>query len=60
MHDEIWYREELMCLRDLVNAAIVGPNVLDRLAMAALDHLQRKLEAAIAAAPSGAIPAGAA
>lgn len=56
MRDEIWYREELIALRDLVSAALIGPNDLDRLALSALDHLHRKLSTAIEIAPSGRTP----
>lgn len=61
MRDEIWYREELVCLRDLVLYAI-GSGVAgrDEMKQVALGGLFRKLEVAIASAPSARTPESAA
>lgn len=60
MRNEIWYREELTLLLALVEERIGRANPLDVEAMTTLGHLHLKLEAALAAAPSGRTPEAAA
>lgn len=57
MRDDIWYREELVALRDLVHAHVQsGAAALDVHQQAALGHLYAKLCSAIETAPSGRTP----
>ncbi len=52
MNEEIWYREELQCLLDMITAEIcrLGPQ-RHRNEQAALGHLHGKLSRAIENAP---------
>jgi hypothetical protein len=60
MRDEIWYREELQVMLDLVDAEIRRSNPLNVAQMTALGHMHLKLEAAITDAPSARTASGAA
>lgn len=60
MRDEIWYREELIVLSNLVEQEIGSGKRHDLNQQRALGRLMMKLSKAIKNAPSGATPAGAA
>ena len=60
MRNEIWYREELIVLRALVEEAIGRQDPSDVSAMSALGGLHLKLEEAIPGAPGASTPEGAA
>lgn len=52
LRPEIWYREELVVLRNLVVASIKATSTDDVVSMTSLGYLFDKLEASIKTAPS--------
>lgn len=52
MSDDIWYREELLALLSLVEAEIRRANPFDLTTMVALGGLHKRIELAVAKAPS--------